>query len=61
MVAKAEEYRGEARRLQKRAEAAGDEQFRRGLLSVARRWLDIANDVERYEVNQGFKASDQCC
>jgi hypothetical protein len=57
MVAKAEEYRGEARRLQKRAEATVDEQIRLSLLSMARRWLDIANDIERYEVDQGFKAA----
>ena len=57
MVAKAEEYRAEARRLQERAEAADDEHIKRALLGVARRWLDIANDCERWEFDEGFEAS----
>ena len=51
MVAKAEEYRSEARRLQKRAEAAADEGVRLALSNVARRWFDIADDTERYGVD----------
>jgi hypothetical protein len=51
MIAKAEEYRNEARRLQKRAEAAADEGVRHALSNVARRWFDIANDTERYELD----------
>lgn len=52
VVAKAEQYRAEARRLQERAEITMDERNRLALLTQARRWLDIANDTERYCFDQ---------
>ena len=53
VVAKAEQYRAEARRLQERAGATMDEQIKHTLLSQARRWIDIANHTERYGFDQG--------
>lgn len=55
VVAKAEQYRAEARRLQERAAITVDEQIRQALLGLARRWLDIANDAERYGFDDGSK------
>ena len=55
VVAKAEQYRAEARRLQERAGTAVDEQIKHALLSQARRWLDIANYTEQYGFGEGLK------
>jgi len=55
VVAKAEQYRAEARRLQERAGATMDEQIKLALLSQARRWLDIANHTERYGFDEGSR------
>jgi hypothetical protein len=55
VVAKAEQYRAEARRLQERAAITVDEQIRQALLGLARRWLDIANDAERYGFDDGSR------
>ncbi|HWL75376.1 MAG TPA: hypothetical protein VNQ74_16025 [Burkholderiaceae bacterium] len=55
MVAKAEQYRAEARRLQERAGATVDEQTKLTLLGQARRWLDIANHTERYGFDEGSR------
>ena len=55
VVAKAEQYRAEARRLQERAGATVDEQIKLTLLSQARRWLDIANHTERYGFDEGSR------
>jgi hypothetical protein len=52
MGRKSEEYRAEARRLEARAETVNDEQTRLTLLSVAQRWRDLAQDVERNEFRQ---------
>jgi hypothetical protein len=52
-VAKAEQYRAEARRLQERAETTMDAQIRLTLLNQAGRWLDIADYTERYSFDRG--------
>jgi hypothetical protein len=55
VVAKAEQYRAEARRLQERAGATMDEQIKLTLLNQASRWLDIANYTEQYGFNGGSR------
>jgi hypothetical protein len=51
MGEKSDEYRAQARRLEERAETVTSEAIRLTLISVAQRWRDLAQEVERYEMN----------
>jgi hypothetical protein len=59
MNRKSDEFRAQARRLEERAETAADENIRLILISVARRWRDLAQDVERYERAPAVSEQDQ--
>jgi hypothetical protein len=52
MSRKADEFRAQARHLEERAETALDENIRSTLLDAARRWRELARNVERFEVEE---------
>lgn len=59
MGTKSEEFRAQARRLAERADTAANENIRMTLISAAQRWHDLAQDVERYEMEGAAGASER--
>ena len=51
MGVRSEEYRAEARRLEQHAEAASDDNAERTLRNAAQRLREIADEVERHELD----------